>query len=648
MNASLRLRLAAASLALLPIACAGAALSDERVPASTAPDALRIAQDVRWLADDAREGRRAGSAGEEAAASWLAQRLEALGLEPAGSEGFLQPFEVPLPVRDGGGSRLTVTEGDMIQELDGVVAPVEASGDAAAEPEAEKAPAKELVPLFCSAGGAAEGKLVFAGYGISSEDVARDDYAGLDVKGAVVVLVRGTPPDGLLPVRAPEPEASGAETPANPHGAAPVPTSSWGGLGSVFNKVMEAKRRGAAAVVIAQHPGKEEPMLRFEEGGSAEARIPALHVSADLAEQVLPGFERRVGELDAGTLPSAMAWTERTARVTADVVREKGTARNVLGRIPGRERGHGRTIVIGAHFDHLGRGGPGSLAPGEQGEIHNGADDNASGTATVIEIARVLAAGPPPAADVVIALWSGEELGLLGSEFWARQPTFPLEEVRANLNLDMVGRANNGKLSVLGAGTAQPFAGWLAEAGPAATLDLDVSLSGQGVGGSDHQTFLKREIPALHFFSGLHSDYHRPSDDYERFEPEGARRVVELALALVADIQGAPELAWVPPAKDAAEAPRGGFKTRFGSIPDYAFDGEGMRLDGTSPGGPAEKAGLLRGDVIVGVGDQKIDGLGDFMYALNTHKPGDVVRVRFVRDGVEETCQVTLESNQVE
>jgi len=604
----------------LALACAGTP-REERAPLAAAPvpEAGRLAQDVRWLAADAREGRRAGTSGEEQSARWLAQRLEALGLEPVGTDGFLQPFEVPLPVRDGGGSTLEVRAGDM--RIVG-----------------EK---PELVPLFCSAGAEFSGPLVFAGYGISDADLGRDDYAGLSPGEAIVLIARGTPPDALLP-KAP----AAGEAPVNPHGAAQPAASGWGGAGAVFYKVMEAKKRGAKAVIVAQHPGKDEPMLAFAEGGGAEAKIPALHVSAALAEKLLPGYAERLARLDAGeALPAA--GEPRTARGRADVVREKGTAHNVLGRLRGASAA--RTLVVGAHFDHLGHGGAGSLAPaGQQGEIHNGADDNASGTATVLEIARCLAAGPEPACDVLLALWSGEELGLLGSEHWARAPTIALERVAANLNLDMVGRAANGKLSVLGAGSAREFSLLLANAGPRARLALEVSLSGQGVGGSDHQTFLKREIPALHFFSGLHADYHRPSDDYERFESEGAARVAALVLDLVDELASGGDLAFVPPSKEAAGATPGGFKTRFGSIPDYAFDGTGMRLDGTSPGGPAEKAGLMRGDVIVGVGDQKVDGLGDFMHVLNTHKPGDVVLVRFLRDGAEETCRVTLESSQVE
>jgi aminopeptidase YwaD len=585
---------------------------------ATAPEAGRLAQDVRWLADDKRDGRRAGTPGEAQAAHWIAQRLEALGFAPAGSDGYLQPFEVPLPARAGGSSGLTVN---------GSALP---TGDDA------------LVPLFCSSAGEVEGALVFGGYGIASEDVLRDDFSGLDVEGKVVLLVRGTPPDALLPAERQQP----AEV-ENPHGG-PVSAGGWAGTGSIFRKVMEARQRGALGVVVAQHPGRDEAMLRFGEGGAQQARIPALLVSSAAAELLMPGYAEAVTGLDAGEAPAALQHAGLNVALRADVLREKGTATNVLGRLAGADSS--RVIVIGAHFDHLGRGGDGSLAPEALGEVHNGADDNASGTATVLELARCLAAGPRPAQDVVVALWSGEELGLLGSEHWARNPTFPLEQVAFNVNLDMVGRAGAGKVSVLGAGSAGGFSGWLSHAGPLAGLELEVSLSGQGMGGSDHQTFLKRSIPALHFFSGIHSDYHRPSDDYERFEADGARRVAAIVLDVLAQAgRAAPAtMTWQAPPEGEQKEVRGGFKTRFGSIPDYAFSGQGMRLDGTSAGGPAERAGLLRGDVITAMNDTAIEGVEDFMFVLNTHKPGDVMRVTYQRDGEEETCMVTLVSSQIE
>ena len=583
------------------------------------PDVERLRSDVAWLADDAREGRRAGTPGERAAAEWIARRMEELGLEPVGTDGYLQSFEVPLPARDGGTSMVVLSVPQQIGEVNTLFR----------EPE-------EVVPLFCSDPGEAEGRLVFAGYGIEAPEADWDDYDGLDLDGAVVLVVRGTP--AVDPPSAP----TALE---NPHGDA-VQSTGWGNHGSIFHKVMQAKRRGASAVLVAAHPDAAgDPLLDFDAGRTARARIPALMVSASVAAKLVPDYRTLVAAHDAA---QGAAWEpsdEREIRVAADVVRASGTAHNVLGRIRGREPG--RAVVIGAHFDHLGHGGPGSLAPDARGEIHNGADDNASGTAVALEVARLLQLAPP-AGDVVIALWSGEELGLLGSEHWARNPTVDWADLRSNINLDMVGRAGSGKLNVLGAGTAEPLAGWLEAAGPKVGLELAISRSGQGIGGSDHQTFIKRSVPALHFFSGIHSDYHRPSDDVEGFEAQGAVRVTELCLAFLARMQAADELAWAEPVTDDAEPTPGGFRTRFGSIPDYVYDGKGMRLDGTSAGGPAERAGLLRGDVILSVDDLDIDGVGDFMFALNSHKPGDVVLVKFLRDGEKEECRVTLESTQVE
>ena len=244
---------------------------------------------------------------------------------------------------------------------------------------------------------------------------------------------------------------------------------------------------------------------------------------------------------------------------------------------------------------------------------------------------------------MVFALWSGEELGLLGSEHWARHPTVPLERVSANLNLDMVGRAGDGVLTVLGAGTAEPIPVWLDQAAEGTGLELKVNRSGQGIGGSDHQTFLKREIPAVHFFSGIHGDYHRPTDDVERFEADGAARVTELGLALVRRLQSEPlEFVVVEAEEGEAQRVRGGFKVWFGTVPEYAYEGEGLLLAGTSAGSPAEKAGLLKDDVILQVGEVEVETIYDFMHALQIYKPGDVVLTRYLRDEVEEEVRVTL------
>jgi hypothetical protein len=484
--------------------------------------------------------------------------------------------------------------------------------------------APDVVPLFCSDAGVLEGPTRWVGYGIAKPELGLDDYAASPAEPAeIFVMLRGVPP---------YPPTAGGEG------------ATWGDAASLFNKVMTAKRKGAKAVVVVQHPGEKDPLPRFDTSRSAQAGIPALMITAAAAKRLGIEIERLVEaaehpELDAGGTAIPMP----SLALLADVRREKGKAWNVLGRLKG-ERSD-RVVVLGAHYDHLGRGGDGSLAPDQQGDVHNGADDNASGTAVVLEIARLLAVGPRPACDVVFALWSGEEEGLLGSEHWAQHPTVPLENVRANLNLDMVGRAGQGKLQVLGAGTAAEFAPWLEGMEPDCGLDLAVSSSGQGVGGSDHMTFLKRKIPALHFFSGVHADYHKPSDDVERFEAEGAAKVAALGAELVRRMAAADALAYVEPPAPAADphaAASGGWRVWFGTVPEYSYEGPGLKLSGTSAGSPAEKAGLLAGDVIVRVGDHEVGTIYDFMFALSSFKPGDVVETRFLRDGKEESVRVTL------
>lgn len=614
-------------LLLLPLlavlSCAGGrsggAATAQRLAAAR-PEAARLAADVAWLADDAREGRRAGTAGERAAAEWLGARFAALGLEPAGEDGgWFQEFPVPLPARDGGGSSLTYAH-------------LRAVGP------------RDVVPLFCSAGGEAEGTLLFAGFGIEDPEVGWRDYGDAPdaARDSVVLVVRGTP-------------AAAAES----EGERERELAARGGL---FTKVMTAKHKGARAVLVAQHPSRaHEPLPPFDPGAGARAGIPALFVSVTTAEQICPGFRERVAALDAltrregapepieeGTGPGGpFEGHGPRARVVADVHRETGTARNVLARLPGRSP---RTVCVGAHYDHLGRGGPGSLDRSALGEIHNGADDNASGVAVVLELARLLAAGPPPEGDVLFALWSGEELGLLGSEHWCEHPTVPLERVVGYVNLDMVGRAGDRELAVLGAGCSPAFAGWLGPAGRAADLELTVDASPFGVGGSDHQSFIRRKIPALHLFSGMHDDYHRPSDDAERFEAEGAARVTALALDLVRRMLAAEDLPFDEAAakEPPAQGGRRGFGVQFGSRPSYTFPGPGMKLDGTTPDSPAERAGLLAGDVIVRIDDVEIEDIHDFVYVLRIHKPGDVLEVHFLRGGEPHETVVTLESREAE
>ncbi len=575
----------------------------------------RLMADVLWLADPAREGRRAGLRGEWISGEWIARRMSELGLEPAGEEGWFQSFDVPLPARDRGDSRVAWTH--------------TADGES---PAAAQGGPDAVVPLFCSSAGAAAGPLVFAGYGLVESDLGYDDFAGLDVEGRVVLLVRG----------APRTEA-GTERDV-------------GVAAGLFHKVMSARRRGASAVLVAAHPkDAEAPLAPFDSGSTALAALPALSVSVALAEGMLPDYRERVARIDralagppaaAGEVAELIGAVDGVSRVEvfADVERGRAPARNVLGLVRGTVP-EARIAVIGAHYDHLGFGETGSLEPASIGQVHPGADDNASGVAVALEAARLLASGPRPAGDVLIALWSGEELGLLGSKHWMRQPTVPLERVAAKYNLDMVGRADDGRLQALGAGSAAEFQSWLAEHGPRRGLAVAAEPSGRALGGSDHQSFLERGIPALHLFSGLHGDYHRPSDTADRFEAAGAAKVTELLVDLVERTFGPEPLAFVPVAEPpAGDRMRGGsWRVLFGAVPgDYTDPDPGLLISGTTAGSPAERSGLLAGDRILWVGDVEILAIADFMYALSVHKPGETVTVRFERDGEEQEVLLTF------
>lgn len=564
---------------LLAAACSSFRSAPAVAPQPAAAEPERLMADVTWLAADARNGRRAGTEDAHQCALWLAQRLRSLRIEPAGEKGFLQEFQVALPPRAGEGTSVRI--------------------------DTHEAKSKTgLTPLVYSESGDAAGALVDCGFGIESDapEHKRNDFELADPKGAIALVRRGTPEDGSDP-------------------------KSWGTSADILTKIMNAKRHGALGVILLCKNDADLPAFDTSRGGKAG----------------LPCVAATPGAL--GISAAAEKLAGRTAAIHAEVVRENGTAYNVIGRLVGKDRN--RTVVVGAHYDHLGLGGEGSLAPDKVGAIHHGADDNASGTATVLEIARLACSRGRPPCDLVFALWSGEEEGLLGSDEWVTHPTVPLAHVSANLNLDMVGRASNGKLQVLGAGTAPDFAELLEAANAAKILELTVSTSGATLGGSsDHQSFLKHQIPALFFFSGLHEDYHKPSDTADKFQAEGASKVATLGVEVVERLAAAKKFQFIdvkPPKGAKQDSPdKNSTRAWFGSMPDMAFDGKGVRVDAAMSGSPAERAGFQKGDVIVQVADVKIDGLDDLQYALTHYKAGDTLTVVFVRDGKQQETRVTL------
>jgi Zn-dependent M28 family amino/carboxypeptidase len=298
---------------------------------------------------------------------------------------------------------------------------------------------------------------------------------------------------------------------------------------------------------------------------------------------------------------------------------------------------------VGAHYDHLGLGGAGSLAPWTK-EIHNGADDNASGTAALLEIARQLATGPKPKHRIVFMAFTGEERGLLGSAKYVRNPRFALENTIAMFNLDMVGRLTDDKLVVYGTGTAEEFDPLVTRL--CAEHQFKLTKQPGGFGPSDHSSFYAKKIPVLHFFTGNHADYHRPSDDPDKLNIAGMRRVADLVVATVRATDAAqtrPKYLEVKRMESIAIGPERKLPW-FGSIPDYAAEVEGLAISGVQPESPAAKAGLKGGDVVVKLGESKIGNIEDFMSALMKHKPGDTLKVVVLRGKEQVESEITLSS----
>jgi hypothetical protein len=347
--------------------------------------------------------------------------------------------------------------------------------------------------------------------------------------------------------------------------------------------------------------------------------------------------------MDTSLKPQSFDLATR-ARLIADVSRARKTVHNVIAAIPGSDPGlRSEWVVIGAHYDHLGLGDEQSLAPNAIGQIHHGADDNASGTAGVLELARLASMHPHAfKRSLMFMTFAGEELGLLGSSYFVSHPTVPLDSITSMINMDMIGRVSNMKLNVLGVGTSPEFQPWIEEFNK--TVGLQLNFSSGGPEGSDHISFENKHIPIMFFFSGLHTDYHRPSDTSDKINSIGAIKVLTLvakSAARLANSSQRPVYTAVPAAPSSSG---NGYKVYFGSVPNFGSDVKGVLFDDVHAESPAGKAGLKAGDILVEFGGKSIQNLQDFTFALGNTKAGDKVNVVVLRNGQPLKVNVTLEA----
>lgn len=598
----------------------------EAARSSTAIDVLR--EDVAWLAAPEREGRGPGTSGIEAAAEWVVRRFAEIGLKPpADRETKLQPFEMTLEAKLGPAA-------DNTAEL---VGPPDASGSRRV---ISLALGQDFTPLAVGGSGTFDLPLAFAGYGITAPAEKYDDYAPLAKtaggKGTAMIVLRQEPQKD------------------DPHGAFEGNQTSQ--HAALVRKVANASEHEAGGLLFCNDTDADgDALMPFTRAGEGSDRrtMPILQIKRSALDEVVRATLGRSltdiqKTIDESLEPQSAVLTGWRIRGRTAIERVQAEGRNILGLLPGAGREADasggavdprETVVLGAHYDHLGYGGVNSAAPGDK-TVHHGADDNASGTALLVEVARRLAAGPPLPRSVLFAAFSGEERGLLGSGHYTANPAVPLADTVAMVNLDMVGRLDGDKIIVHGTGTGtglEPLVDRLV-----AAHGLEAAKEPGGFGPSDHASFYAKKIPVLHLFTGSHADYHRPTDTADKINYEGMVKLADLVTELVRELATAPDRpAYVEVASP--QFARGGDRPYFGSIPDFGKPGGGYAISGVSKDSPAARGGLAGGDLIVRVGESAITNLEDFDSALRKHKGGDTVPVVVMRDGAEVTLQVTLD-----
>lgn len=560
---------------------------------------------VEWLASDALGGRRAGTPEADRAARYLANEFKRYGLTPLGDDGdYLQAFSFVAGVELGSGNRMQAV-GDSVGFTVGT----------------------DWRPLAFSGNGGGDYEVVFAGYGISAPDEGYDDYADLDVRGKAVLVIPYGPPAEEGGMRFPFQQA-------------------------LRNKVVTAREKGAAAVLIAPHPEYDPPEylepLRYD-ASPTSVGIVAVTVTRATAEALLgagPDLEQRQRAIDETGEPSSAA-VGSGVTLAVEVRQVEGTGYNVLGGVQAAGEG-APWVMIGAHYDHLGMGGAGSLAP-DTVVVHNGADDNASGSAALLELAQAFAADPPAERNLIFAAFSAEELGLLGSSYLAANLPDAVTPLETMINMDMVGRLNDAReLTVYGTGTSPSWDALLDEVNANEAFRFKMSRIPDGYGPSDHSSFYAMRLPVLHFFTGTHGDYHRPSDDPETLNYAGEETVARFIQGLVGSLgRSTAVLAYQTVAvPQSREGGRANLTVYTGVIPDFAYQGKGFRLSGVNEGSPAAMAGIEGGDIVLRMGSRTINDIYDYTYALQEGSPGQRVELEVKRGDRVFTVQIVLGSRR--
>jgi hypothetical protein len=585
----------------------------------------RVKKDLAFLAGPECDGRGLETEGIKKAGQYVADQFKAAGLKPGAGDTYFQPFDVPGPSKLGTPITLTLKKGDKATEVK--------AGEG-------------FVATVSSAGGTVKGGLVFVGFGISSAaDPKYDDYAGLEdeVKGKVVVVVRRTPQAN---------EEKGIFGQNHP----------FAGLAS---KIANAQKHGAAGVLFVSDAGTadaDDKLMPPEQTQGTAFTGPVMHVKREVIDALLKDQKTTLADWEKGVhktaKPNSFALTGWEADAEVTVLKKKFPTRNVVGVLDGAGDLKDQTVVIGAHYDHLGSGEPGSF-PGNKGKVHFGADDNASGTTGLLELARRFGGMKDrQGRRLVFVAFSGEEQGLFGSKHYAANPTVPAESMAFMLNMDMIGRMSQvedkdkggqlvkkDRLVVYGTGTSTGLEKLVDDTLAKGDYKLFKIAGGQGP--SDHTSFYNKGVPVLFFFTGTHKDYHRPSDTPDTINVPGLLKVVDGVQAFAAHFSTVKERPDFIKTKGGGEDPtdpnpRGRVsipKLQF--APGYGEEEKGVPVDSVTEGGPADKGGIKQGDYIIKVAGTPVKNMTGYMQAMGQVKPDTEIEIVVLRKDKEVKLKVT-------